>query len=304
MQSAVIPVIPDVQVRHILFATDLSEPSCATLPVVATIARRYHSQILIAHVWSPPSFPVSSADTLVMLEAREEHDVREKADKFLHSPELAGLQTQVLVKRGTPGEELEAIVKEHRIDLVVLNTHGRTGMRRFLMGSVAESLFRRLECPVLTLGPHVDQRFCRQSEIANILYPTDLSVESKAVLPYVASLAHEYKASVEILHVLPKQCTANPDAGKLAEPFRSEMESIFRPEMGPGCKIQFAIDSGETSECILEHARANNTDLIAFGIRRAPEISTHFASPVAYQVAIQAPCLVLTARCASGSRLY
>jgi nucleotide-binding universal stress UspA family protein len=304
MQSVVIPVIPDVQVRRILFATDLSEPSCATLPLVATIARRYHSEILIAHVCSPPSFPVCSSDAVSMLEAREKDEIRERVGKFLHSPELAGLETQVLVKRGRPGEELEVIVEEHRIDLVVLNTHGRTGMGRLLMGSVAERLFRRLQCPVLILGPHIDQRFCRQSEIVNILYPTDLSVQSKAVLPYVTSLAHEYKASVEILHVLPKQCTANPDAGKLAEPFRSEMENIFRPEMGPGCKIQFAIDSGETSECILEHARANNTDLIAFGVRRAPEVSTHFASPVAYQVAIQAACPVLTARCASGSRLY
>ena len=65
--------------------------------------------------------------------------------------------------------------------------------------------------------------------IKHILFPTDLSDESRAVFPYLASLASEYKASLTLLHVLPIETATNPDAKSLAEPLRKEMQNIFSP---------------------------------------------------------------------------
>jgi nucleotide-binding universal stress UspA family protein len=166
-----------------------------------------------------------------------------------------------------------------------------------LMGSVAEGLFRHLKCPVLTIGPHVDERFARQAEIRNILYPTDLSEESKAVFPYLTSLAREYRAGIKILHVLPPETSRSPDARVLAEPLRKQLERVFGPQISPVCRPQFVIDFGHTADRILAHAHRDNVDLIGFGVRKAAEIITHFPSTVAYRVAVEAECPVLTARC-------
>ena len=94
------------------------------------------------------------------------------------------------------------VVKEEAVDLVVLGIHGRTGADRFVMGSVAEEIFCRAYCPVLTVGPHVarralsrrqqlGQRATVESNIHTILYPTDFSEESLAAAPFAFSMAQE-----------------------------------------------------------------------------------------------------------------
>jgi nucleotide-binding universal stress UspA family protein len=297
MQAAVIPIIPQIQLKRVLLATDLSETHCAPLPIVSTIARRYHSEVLIAHIWSPSSFSVTSApDALRMLESKEEEEIREKMSRFVRRPELAGLPAEGVVERGAPAEKLRCIVNERSVGLVVVNTHGRTGLKRFLMGSTAEDLFRHLNCPVLTVGPHIAQRFCWQKEIKSILYPTDLSDASQAIFPYLASLAHEYRAAIKILHVLPLESRKTPEMSTLAESLRRKMECMFASQLSPGSSAQFVIDAGDTVERILSHAGGDRSDLIGLGVRKAPEIRTHFTGTIAYRLAVWAECPVLTAR--------
>ena len=164
------------------------------------------------------------------------------------------------------------------------------------MGSVAEELFRHLPCPVLTVGPKVAKGSMETSEIRHILFPTDLSDESRAVFPYLASLASEYQASLTLLHVLPVENATNPEAGSLAEPLRKEMQSIFSSQIDPRCPAEFIIDFGDTTERILAHAETGRADLIGLGVRKAAEITTHFRNTVPYRVVLQAHCPVLTAR--------
>ena len=134
------------------------------------------------------------------------------------------------------------------------------------------------------------------TDIKHILFPTDLSDESQAVFPYLASLASQYKASLTLLHVLPVETATNPDAKSLAEPLRQEMQDIFSPHIDPRCSAEFIIDFGDTAERILSHAETGRADLIGLGVRKAGEITTHFRNTVAYRVVLQAHCPVLTSR--------
>ncbi|HZR27249.1 MAG TPA: universal stress protein [Terriglobales bacterium] len=301
MHAVVIPIIPAIALKRILFATDLSENAHAAVPILSTIAHRYHSTVCMAHIQPPASFPMVSPDTLMMIEARKWKEVKERMNGLIRRPELAGLQTEVLVKSGTPAEELERMARERHIDLAVVTTHGRTGFKRFFMGSVAEYLFRHLNCPVLTIGPHIAQRFSRQKEIRNILYPTDLSPESQAIFPYLSLIAHEYRAAVKVLHVLPAEASRNPDVRLLAEPLRQEMECIMGPKLSSSCDVEFVVDMGDPVERILAHARRDNADLIGLGVRKALEISTHLPGTVAYRIAVEAECPLLTLRSSSSS---
>jgi len=65
-----------------------------------------------------------------------------------------GIMHTELVREGEVADVLSDLVRQDHIDLIVLGTEGRTGLRKFLLGSVAEVVFRTAECPVLTLGPH------------------------------------------------------------------------------------------------------------------------------------------------------
>ena len=294
--AAIIPIVPAIRLKRILYATDFSESSRMALPVVSAIARHYQSEILVAHVWETLPYTMATPQTISMLEKQQEREVREKLVPLLRAIDPAGSSVKPLVRTGNPVQELERIVQEEAIDLVVLSTHGRAGVKRFVMGSVAEALLRNLSCPVLTVGPHLADRFRKTVDTHNILFPTNLSPESHAVFPYLASLAHEHGARLTLLHVLPPEVAGNPDAKNLAEPLRNEMIRRFQPEISPRCESEFVIDAGDTVEKILTHARDREAELIGLGIRKAPEITTHFAGTVTYRVLLNAACPVLTHR--------
>jgi nucleotide-binding universal stress UspA family protein len=237
-----------------------------------------------------------SPEAAAVMQHKDEREAQAKVRELLKTAELAGLSATAFVQPGIPAQQLPRLVREKNIDLAILGTHGRTGLKHLLMGSVTEDLFRSLSCPVLTVGPHLSKTFRQRNEINNILFPTDLSEESRAVFPYLAALASQYKASLTLLHVLPTETGTNPDARKLAEPLRQEMESIFESQISPLCRAEFVIDFGDTAERILAQAQRRKVDLISMEVRKAAEITTHFRNTVAYRVVLAADCPVLTFR--------
>ena len=233
MNAAIVPIVPAIELKRILYATDFSEASRAALPIIAAIARHYGSRIYVAHVWSPPMYPMVSPEVVSVLDRRQQREAQDKLERLLCTPALAGIPSETVVRRGTPTEQLKRIVKEHNIGLAVASTHGTTGFKHRVLGSVAEELVRGLSCPVLTAGPRLAKRFEKLERIANILFPTDFSEESVAVFPYLASLADEYKSRLTILHVLPPETAGNPEAKKLADPLRKQMEKALCPDQPP-----------------------------------------------------------------------
>jgi nucleotide-binding universal stress UspA family protein len=134
--------------KTILYPNDFSKPSEAGLRVATAMARDTGAKLLIAHVSEPPAaygggemyygVPEPSSETLQRMLA-----------------EVAPTDTQVSCEHrlltGDPATEIVRLAKEEDVDLIVMATHGRTGLRRMLMGSVAEAVVRHAECPVLTL---------------------------------------------------------------------------------------------------------------------------------------------------------
>ena len=295
MNAIAIPVLPAVRLKNILYATDFSDPSRTAIPIVAAIARKYGSHIFAAHVWAPLPYSMVSPEALSVLEGKEEEDARKAFDSFMRIKELEGLAVTPILKCGEATRELGRIVHQHHIDLAILSTHGRTGFKRLLMGSVAEELFRCLPCPVLTVGPNISQRFDTQSEIKKILFPTDLSHASAAVFPYLAALAAEYAASITLLHAVPSGDRRHPLAMDEADSLRNAMHRMFGPQIDPRCKVSLVIEAGDPAERVLTSARTQGVDLIGFGVKEAGEISTHFRNTVPYKVVLESECPVLTA---------
>ena len=132
--------------KTILFPTDFSTASDAALPHAEALAKSSAARLLIVHVEEPPlaygggelyyGLPEPSSERILkMLE-----DVRPKdpAIPFAHR-----------LTMGDPAGEIVRIARDEQAEMIVLGTHGRTGMSRLLMGSVAETLVRRAPCPVL-----------------------------------------------------------------------------------------------------------------------------------------------------------
>jgi nucleotide-binding universal stress UspA family protein len=295
MSAIPIPVLPSVQLKRILYTTDLSDASRAALPFVSAIARRYGSQVFAAHIWAPLLYPMTPAGMHSILEEQQKKDAQRALEEVLQTKELAGIQVKSMLACGEPLRELKKIVQENRIELAIVSTHGRTGFRHLLMGSVAEELFRTLPCPVLTVGPNISSRFTTQREIRHILFPTDLSLESKAVFPYLAMLAAEYRSKITVLHVLPSENHRHPSELDEAATLKEEIHRMFCSQTDPRCQVHVIIEAGHPAERILAHSQAGKADLIGLGVHKLGTFSTHFRNTIPYKVILQAECPVLTA---------
>jgi nucleotide-binding universal stress UspA family protein len=285
-----------LKLKNILWTTDFSPASKASLPHAVAIARRYESKVYLAHVVVPHPYPMVSPEAAPYVEGLSQGAEKRLAE-LAKSEGLEGIPHELLLGHGEVAEELNIMVKDHQIDLLVLATHGRRGLRRFLLGSVAEEVWRTAECPVLTVGPHVSGRPAEEISLRQILYPTDLSVESFAAAPFALSFALEYESRLAILHVVPTAIRAS--ARLLARAFRDELQEIFPSETVPWCEPECIVESGDPAETILRIAKERQADLVVLGVRTPEELAIQHVSNVAYPVVAGADCPVLTVRAVS-----
>ncbi len=286
------PPVKAVEFKNILFATDFSEPSMKALPYATGLARKFGANLIVCHVLTPTPLAVGAPEAAPYLYQAETESSTRALDDLLHSPPLHDIKCKSMMPAGILSEELKATIEDNKIDLVIAGTHGRTGVRRLLLGSSAEEICRVAECPVLTVGPDLAPR---SVEIKNIVMPSDLSEESAFAVPCVAALARAYGAQVTVLHVMPEDAATNPDAKKLAEPVRKTMLHKFEAEFAE-LKPEFVIEFGDAVETILKIAEKKNADLIAMGIRHAFLPGFQLRSSVAYRLMTAAHCPVLTCR--------
>ncbi len=138
------------QPNVILHPTDYSECSAQAFHIAGDLARQHQATLLVLHVaetLGPENVTYGEVGSQVEpagYRHRLEEDLRRSV------PVVAGVTVQYLVTAGDPAEEIERVARVHSCDLIVMGTHGRTGLDRLLTGSVAEQVIRRAPCPVLT----------------------------------------------------------------------------------------------------------------------------------------------------------
>lgn len=145
-----------IQIRRILLPTDFSPCSDAAVKYACELATRFDAQLHILHTLEiHPSLTPEFGMGLVLPQYLKES--RAAADKLLAAvldPKWAADRTVVrTVVEGSPRVEIVRYAREHDIDLIVLSTHGRTGLPHVILGSVAENVVRTAPCPVLTVRP-------------------------------------------------------------------------------------------------------------------------------------------------------
>jgi nucleotide-binding universal stress UspA family protein len=147
---------PPAPPGRILVPVDFSEHSREALRAGRAWAALYGAQVDVLHVVEehfPSSLPFDPADAPSF--SAEESDVEEQAraelEAFTEDRRDPAPETRMHVETGSPGASIIDFVADQEVDLVAISTHGRTGLRRFLLGSVTEKVIRHVRCPVLTL---------------------------------------------------------------------------------------------------------------------------------------------------------
>ena len=135
-------------IHTILHPTDFSERSRNALPLACALARDYGARLVFLHVALPPTL-VYGEGALPLDPEILFREAKERLDR-LEVPQ-ANVRAERRFEEGDPVTEILRVAREINADLIVLGTHGRTGLARLLMGSVAEQIVRKAACPVLTV---------------------------------------------------------------------------------------------------------------------------------------------------------
>ena len=138
--------------KTILHPTDFSAPSEYAFRLAASLARDHGAHLVILHVVPPPlGLGPEMAAPPIPPGVYQEQFWEEFRRLTASDPRLREVFLQTEVVEGEPSREILRVAREHGCDLIVMGTHGRTGLARLLMGSVAEAVLRRAPCPVLTV---------------------------------------------------------------------------------------------------------------------------------------------------------
>jgi nucleotide-binding universal stress UspA family protein len=149
------PVAKVVALQPIVFATDFSPASDPAFRKATEMARKEGAELIVAHVYEPPA-PLSHsgvADDLIEAELDEKirNDVQKKLEPVLARARAEGVRVRGEILAGHTAKKLSELAVKNGAGMLVIGTHGRTGLKKLVMGSVASQVIATAPCPVLTV---------------------------------------------------------------------------------------------------------------------------------------------------------
>jgi nucleotide-binding universal stress UspA family protein len=149
-------------INRILVPTDFSDHAGEAMEYAAEISEKFHAPIIILHVYASPVIPVP--DGYVIVSATELADLRNRladglAKEQARAEKAGAHDVEALLAEGTAWDQIVHTAKDRGCDLIVMGTHGRTGLSHLILGSTAEKVVRKAGAiAVLTVGPRVKKQ--------------------------------------------------------------------------------------------------------------------------------------------------
>lgn len=291
--------------RSVLFARDFSTCSECALQYALEIAQTtgavlhvLHADVLQEVLAEMPSAPATAGEKAreAMRRVLEKEDLDSPFD-----PQNVRIE-HVLVRDAAPAPAILDYAASHDVDLIVMGTHGRRGMRRLLLGSVAREVVQRAPCPVLTV-PRMPSMTTPRFE--RLLVPVDFSDHAMVALSRAKALAATYGAQIELLHVIEEHLRpafyttgifasiydACPGIEATSQTF---LQRLFKETPGPDVDVAYHVVPGRAEVAIVNQARQLDADAILMSTHGLTGLEHFLLGSVTEKVVNSAPCPVLT----------
>lgn len=145
-----------LSLRQLLVPIDFTETSDRALDYAIELARKFEAKVMVMHAYQIPvyGFPDSAYITAADVATQISNAAQQKLDSIVEARKGSGVEVLAMLRDGVPWEEINTVAAEVHADLVIIGTHGRRGLARALLGSVAENVIRTATLPVLVIhGP-------------------------------------------------------------------------------------------------------------------------------------------------------
>lgn len=284
-----------VQIQKILCPVDFYPASERAVDYAVTLAKNYEARLTLLHVVAPilPTAYGVRVDLKSLEEALMEESAR-RLRQLSKKAESAKVPVQYIVRTGDIHEEIHRIVRSAKIDFIVMGTHGRRGIERWVLGSVAEQLLRSIKAPLLTIG-RIRKPETAPPAIRRILVTTDFGEGTPEAMAYAFSIAQECQAQISILHVIGD---IGADAGEkyldiLIKRIGDRLEKLIPDEARLWCDVKARVEAGLPFKVILKALEKENADLLVMNVHGKRGLDRSLLDSTAERVVRAAPCPVL-----------
>ena len=267
----------------ILLALDGSELSEGALPYAVALAKALGADLLLTTVWEGADTEAAAAFPAMVVEI--EQKATEYFTAYLERVKagLSGVQAEAVLRNGDAAEEIVKTAEERGARLLVIATHGRSGIGRWLYGSTASRLLREATLPVVAVGPHALERRAVQVQVRHIMVPLDGSELAEAALPVAQSVARAAGAKVSLVRGVRWAAMAYPytlpDAylPQIDEELEAGAKAYLKRkrEAIEGVEVDAFVVRGSIADGLIEFVEKQSVDLVVMttharsGLKRA-----------------------------------
>lgn len=287
--------------KIIMAPTEGSDSEKAALSVAVKLAQRFDAELRLVRVVSAPLVfePDARPPALEMIEEAFHEDRLARLRKLealgTECRVLGGIRVITALEDGRVAPTLRDYAKEFKVDLIVMSSHSRGGLKRITLGSVTDYLLRQTNVPVLVVKPPVSFIGATPEETAGrLVVPLDGSALAEQILPEVAALALRLNSSVVLLHVLTPVTYSQKEIMQPGLPWWDSdiatadeylaRTASYLTEQGVAVSTDVVL-SEDIAGAILDHAARTRADLIAIATRGVGGMSRFVFGTVADEVA-------------------
>lgn len=305
-----------LKIERILYPTDFSDCAGHALPCAVRLAERHGAELhllhaLVLHEADPGNAAYRLPNMEELYEALEKRAAENMTDAVEKHGGVDFEMRHALVRGISAAGSILDYAEEQAVDMVVMGTHGRRGLRRLLLGSVTEEVVRLVPCPVLTVPQREAGRFS-QGEARRLLVPVDFSEHARLALSYANELASVYDAELHLLHIVDDVVYPDfyppvmPSGGALTDELRDQSLESMRLMLSRldlvDTKTRAHVRGGRAAPTIAEFAEEISADLIVIASHGLTGLSHMLLGSVTEQVVRRSPCPVFTVK-AFGKQL-
>jgi nucleotide-binding universal stress UspA family protein len=278
----------------IVVATDLSDTEYL-LPHAIVQARTSGASLILVHAVLPhESMPVEAGAVPYYDPLRIDRDARLMLENLARDIRGQGIECTTAVRHGYVPDVIAEVVSNAGAGRLILGTHGRRGLKKFVLGSVARQLLEIVEVPVCTVGPRAHQG--AKGTPQAILHPVSLAGLHETSAALSMHLGKQFGAQVLLLHVIAPGPSHARDPQKSIASATEELNRLVPEWAKPWTSVRVKVALGTVVSEILGVAHETQAGLIVLGVHAPAHSWLPGTEPAAYKILVSAPCPVLSLR--------
>jgi nucleotide-binding universal stress UspA family protein len=281
----------EFDLKRVLCPVDFSVPSAAALRLAGGMAKTFGAELTVLHAQhleAPVYFTAAQLQALKAQLRRSLRAARASVADFVAQYLPEDLSRSIEVVEDYPVAAILRTAKSSKAGLVVMGTHGRTGLAKVRLGSVMESVLRQTDVPILTVGPRV-KSVASLGAIRRILCPVNYTSLAKSALEYARELAERTGAELILIHIA-EQSTQ----GQGLDEARRALCDWVASDVRERCSVKEVVRPGNSAEQIVAEAKSSGADLVVIGAQPRESLGTMLFGSTTEAVIRGAPCPVFS----------